>query len=432
MHMPLSNNNDIPQSSNRDIQQRILNLANKDFCPWLNQYVYWLKQPIGWLIVAAAASFLIGMFLAPQGWVMFTALACVILLGVARPWIAIRGVSCDLKFNRRRASEGDCIKIILSVKNRFPWPIWGLSVEGGFFLEELSTGADSTAVALARVPGWATTDFEWEFQPHRRGLYPSGISRISSAFPFGIWHANKIIQIKSELIVWPRTVKLASAPLVKGKDLTATGNLMDQAGCEGDVLAVRPYRRGDPLKQVHWAQTARHSRLIVCERQAPAHRKVEVVIDTDIHVHQTLNQDSSLEWAIRVGASLIKEFHEHGWNVSYLADKKATGTTINRESLKSTFDALAMIQPAESDDIFQRYAGLNSHKVMRVIITTSKRMAQLPALDTIQSGTQFVVLQNNGALPREDSWLTIDCKKDIPAQLQTQWERLCHDTESRA
>ena len=37
-------------------------LLNTDFCPWANQYVYWLKKPLGILIVAAFASLLCGLF----------------------------------------------------------------------------------------------------------------------------------------------------------------------------------------------------------------------------------------------------------------------------------------------------------------------------------------------------------------------------------
>lgn len=429
MITPNTNSSEPPA---RRVSRRILDLANQDFCPWANRYVYWLKQPIGWLIVAAAASLLIGMFLAPQGWIMFSALSAVIVLGVVWPWIAIRGVSCTLRFNRRRASEGDRIRVILSVKNHFPWPIWGLAVEGGFFSEDLSSTEDSTAVALARVPAWATTDFEWEFQPHRRGLYPSGVSHISSAFPFGIWYARDEIEKLSELIVWPRTVKLASVPPVRGRDLTATGVLMDQAGHEGDVLAVRPYRRGDALKHIHWAQTARHNRLIVCERQTAAHRKVEVTIDTDPHIHPSHKGDGSFEWAIRVGASLIREFHEHGWNVRYSTDRGGGRSTTNAMGIQSTFDNLAVIEPKACDDFGQHFVGFPAHNTLRVVVTTSARMKELQTRDDIDLGIRFVVLQTDETKAERDSWLAIDCSQDIPAQLQAQWERLCHDTWSAA
>lgn len=415
------------------ITQRFLSLANQDFCPWANRYVYWLKQPIGWLIVAAAACLLIGLFLAPQGWVMFAALTAVIFLGVIWPWVAIRGVSCRLSFNRRRATEGDSVQVTLSIKNSFPWPIWGLAVEGGFFSEDLSPSNDATAVALARVPGWATTDFKWEYEPHRRGLYPSGICRISSAFPFGIWSAHDEMQINSELIVWPKTVKLASIPPVQGNDLTATGILMNQAGLEGDVLAVRPYRRGDSLKHIHWPQTARHNRFIVCERQTAAHRRVEVSIDTDPRIHQLQSGNGSFEWCIRVGASLIKEFHEHGWSVTYTTERHSPTPTALAMGIQSTFDNLAVLQPVVGDDFEERCGlGSQSKHILRIVVTTSERMAEIERQNGISAGTRFVVLQTTPTSLNEDSWLTIDCEQDIPTQLQTQWERLCHESWSAA
>ena len=55
-------------------------LLNTDFCPWANRYVYWLKKPLGILIVAAAASLLCGIFVAPQGYVIAGTIAATIVL----------------------------------------------------------------------------------------------------------------------------------------------------------------------------------------------------------------------------------------------------------------------------------------------------------------------------------------------------------------
>ena len=427
--MSLSNQTSGTQHPNGNLYQRILELANHELCPWANRYVYWLKQPIGWLIVAAAASGLIGIVVAPQGWVMFAALVAVIVVGVAWPWIAIRGVNCNLRFRRRRATEGDRVQVVLSVRNSFPWPIWGLAVEGGFFYEELSGDGDSTAVALERVPGWSTSEFEWEFEPHRRGLYPSDGSRVSNAFPFGIWAARDGIEIDSKLIVWPRTVKLASVPPVHGKDLAATGCLTDYAGHAGDVLAVRPYRQGDSLKHVHWAQTARHNRFIVCERQAAAQRNVNVAIDTDPRIHFQRDQVSSLEWAIRVAASLIREFHEHGWSVTCSTHKSDTRKS-RRSGIESTFDNLALLEPVEHEDSSELYGSTDTRQKLRVVLTTAARMEQLQHACDVPTNTRFVVLLTEETTTTGNSWLEIDCSQDIPRQLQKQWERLCHDTWS--
>ena len=50
------------------VTDRIMTVGNYDYCPWANKYVYWLKQPIGWFVLAAIASAVIGLFAVPQGW----------------------------------------------------------------------------------------------------------------------------------------------------------------------------------------------------------------------------------------------------------------------------------------------------------------------------------------------------------------------------
>lgn len=427
--MPLFNHTSQGDNPDSNLYHRILNLANHDLCPWANRYVYWLKQPIGWLIVAATACILIGLAIAPQGWVMFAAIVAVIIVGVTWPWIAIHGISCNLRFKRRRATEGDKVQVILSIRNSFPWPIWGLAVEGGFFSEDLSNDADPTAVALERVPGWSTSEYVWEYKPHRRGVYPATESQVTNAFPFGIWTARDLICIESTTTVWPRTVKLASVPPVPGTNLAATGCLMDSAGHAGDVLAVRPYRRGDSLKHVHWAQTARHGQFIVCERQAATQRNVNVAIDTDPQIHFSIGQENSLEWTVRIAASLIREFHEHGWIVtcSPSADGLHQG---QRSTIESIFDHLAVLQPSNADTPNGLNDSVDTRHQLRIVITTALRMEQLSEPHNAPVSTRFVVLSHEPTVQACSSWMDIDCRQDIPNQLDKQWERLCHDTWS--
>ena len=59
--------------------RRLAAIGNHDFCPWANRYVYWLKQPIGWLVVAAAAAALTALFLEPQAWIIVGSLVAVML-----------------------------------------------------------------------------------------------------------------------------------------------------------------------------------------------------------------------------------------------------------------------------------------------------------------------------------------------------------------
>ncbi len=91
----------------------------------------------------------------------------------------------------------------------------------------------------------------------------------------------------------------------------------DGAGNWGDPLGVRPYRRGDPLRRIHWGQTAKHRQLIVCEVQSHALPHVQILLDTDLAVHS--GPDGSLEWSIRIAASFADGWIRQGARVDLLS-----------------------------------------------------------------------------------------------------------------
>ena len=76
-----------------------------------------------------------------------------------------------------------------------------------------------------------------------------------------------------------------------------------------------PFRPGDSLRRVHWAQTARYDRLIVCERQASSSSSLEVDLDADPAAHCGDGCDSSWEWSIRIAASLCRAYHRQNARV---------------------------------------------------------------------------------------------------------------------
>jgi hypothetical protein len=171
---------------------RLKAAANYDFCPWANRYVYWLKRPIGWFVVGDIAGALVGLFLAPQGWFVCGVLTAVMVLGVAWPWISMRGLAASLAFDRRRSREGNTVQLRLAVRNRWPWPAWGLVVERGFF-GPAADGEDAPAVvALARVPGWSQNEYEFEFRPPRRGVYPSEPPVLATDFRSAFGRARRL------------------------------------------------------------------------------------------------------------------------------------------------------------------------------------------------------------------------------------------------
>ncbi len=143
------------------------------------------------------------LFLKPIAWVVFGGVLLVLLLGTIWPWLAVKGLKAEFEFAESPVSEGDCSRISLTITNRWPWPVWGLSLES-FFLSVRDQGENSfgesnsaAVVSLARVSGWSTSRFRWTVTPSCRGIYPKETPALATSFPFGFW--SRVASIKALL-----------------------------------------------------------------------------------------------------------------------------------------------------------------------------------------------------------------------------------------
>ena len=342
----------------------ITELLNTDFCPWANRYVYWLKKPLGILLVAGVASLLCGLFVAPQGLVIAGAIAATIVLGIIWPSVGLRGLSCELRFPVRRGVEGHISPVEVIVRNRWPFPVWGLAIDDGFF--HGVDGEEGIAVALSGIRGWSKTRFSWNFQPECRGVYPTTKVWLSTEFPFGVWKARREIDVTEKLVVWPNTVSLAPAVLADGANRSLMRPSDKNSGNEGERIGVRAYREGDSLRFVHWAQTAKCDRLIVSERQGPAQSSAVIAIDTDPTIVHGEGPWSSLETSIRIAASLCEQLTRQNVIVWMAANSDVWEVQPTDLSRRRSLDRLAKLAGTAALPL----NGFGMHEA-RFVITTA-------------------------------------------------------------
>ena len=328
-----------------------------DFCPGLNRYVYWLKQPFGWIAFAAAAASLVAISISPVGWWILASCLAVVAIQLTWPSYQTRVCECELIFDRPRAIEGEEVPIKLKITNRSPIPIWGMAIEKGFIHND-SSNTDSgnqedqdVNVTLASVPAYSTNTYEWKFTPQRRGLFPIEPPRISTGFPFGIWTSSKKVNVPKRLIVWPRTERHGHLPQSDASGSSDCGKFEDRAGDQGDILGSRLWRPGEPLRMVNWAQTAKSQEdLIVIERQSTTQRRAHLLLDPTPSANSQRNIEVG-EWQIRIMASIAKELHQHRYSlqVSTGSTSKTIGSSF--ASLKMWFDELATLDLKELSSI---------------------------------------------------------------------------------
>lgn len=323
---------------------RINSFFNTDFCPWANKYVYWMKQPLGWFALAAAASLITGLFVSPKGWLMLACCLVVIAMQLAWPWVQMKMCSCEVSFDRNRAEEWSENIVRVKVTNHGPFPLWGLAIEQGFFLpDQNENDQQQIAVTLSRVPAFSSSTYHWNFVPRRRGVYPLCQPKISTAFPFGIWTAYKEVVVKGELLIWPKTGQLYGLPNVEATGIAALGAMQDRPGDQGDILGSRLWQPGESLRMVNWAQTSRTEEdLIVLERQSCARPRIQIVVDLSPHPKSEVRQTVA-DWQIRLAATLVQFFHGHHFDLKFVYGMTVKTVGPSRAALHACFDDLARL-----------------------------------------------------------------------------------------
>lgn len=290
------------------VGQWIATGATHDFCPWANKYVYWLKEPIGWFVLATATSVLIGVFFNPVGWTLAAGLLAVTILGLGFPLIAMAAVRCELKPVNSDLSEGESSHLILTVVNRLPIPIMGLMIENYLTVpaaveEDEATASSRGDCGLARVPALSRASYRLPVQPEYRGRYPICKPRIACSFPFGIYTARRELKHIVPVEVRPLVLPLVSELEWGGRKMADVGS-GQRATSHGDFLAVREFRRGDSLRSIHWAQSAKQDTVIVCERGGPQRSPLAIHLSTERSRGDWRQARDHLAWRVRIVASI--------------------------------------------------------------------------------------------------------------------------------
>lgn len=350
----------------------MVDFLNHDWVPQYDHLVIdWMKTPLGVLGLATAGAALCGWALLPQGWWVAAALASVIVIGLAWPWITLHGLDAQLAFTVPRVHEGEPVGVRLRLRNRWPWAAWGVGLKLDL---PHSLGVDA---AVSRVRGWRTQEATFDFTPALRGVYPATAAGLTCGFPFGLYRFHRKLGVAEPLVVWPTIFPVGTLPEAAGACHDDGQMFRNKPGTAGDFLGVRPFRPGDALRRVHWPQTARHDRLVVTERQTPALPWLQLILAGGADEH-TDGPQGSREWAIRVAASLATGWLKQGARIELVAGRQYVTPDGGHRQQGRLLDALAKLEPADAlplgdcmgQPVVSRFAGS-----LHVVITTDAALA---------------------------------------------------------
>lgn len=393
-------------------------MTEQEYFEWVNPYLYSLAKPLGILILIEIASILCGFFVAPQGFVVSASILSVIVVGCFWPWIGIRGVSCQLSFAVSRTEEGKPVEAELVVANRWPWPVWGLAIEGGF---DHSDEEERAEVAISRIGGWSKGKYRWSFTPRMRGQYPHTCPELVTEFPFGLWKAKKPIEVLSKVIAWPMRFPLPELPLPAGAPSWVGQPSENAAGVIGHRTTVREYQSGDSMRQIHWAKTALYDKLISYEREGIAVMDATITLDAQPSIHPNRGPDSTLEWTFRIAASIGDALLRQGITLTLISPSSIYRSSSNGSNCSKMLDWLAIldVDKESSYDGAKRYSGSNSLEAISIHITTD--LAEATNGNSIVLRTSQENSNTNRMASTSSGWITVEQNSDIPRQIRNGW-----------
>ncbi|MEO0852322.1 MAG: DUF58 domain-containing protein [Cyanobacteria bacterium J06648_11] len=236
----------------------------------------WVALGVGLFCFLAGTNTLSGWLFAIAGlcWALLAIAAVLVRLGTKNltvhplpvaPCSAGYGVAIVTEL----ANRGDGDRSLFSIWPHVP-P--GLDLNAVPAISWIASRQSQTVTLQARAP--------------QRGIYRWSGWWIRTGAPLGLWWYRRWIDAPGEVAVYPRSLPLATCPVVMaamGQVETSQARLRTsyRDAAQGETRSLRPYRRGDALRLVHWRSSARYGELRSRELEMTGgKRPLALAIDT--------------------------------------------------------------------------------------------------------------------------------------------------------
>jgi len=192
----------------------------------------------------------------------------------------LRGIDVSLEFPEERFADSDIpVGIKLTNKRRF-MPA---------FLIRVSIGDRDVLFPVVGAGSSAMLHLDMAFM--KRGLHTITEIVVASVFPFNFFTRYRSIPKNLELIIFPGLRRCSLNHLVAGRTRWKGDVPSDTAGYDSDILSIRNYVSGDPVKYISWKATAKTGQLKTKELSAIA--SPNIMIDFDRLEKEDLEQTIS-------------------------------------------------------------------------------------------------------------------------------------------
>ncbi len=181
-----------------------------------------------------------------------------------------------------------------------------------------------------------------------RGRYTFTGFRLSTKFPFALFRKSRIVEARSEVIVYPALVAVGRPPPPRAQVLGEENR--GRPGRRGEFGGLHQFREGDDPRDIHWRSTARLGRTMVREYEDESARRVSIFLDHALPGGEACadaDAREGMERAISVAASLAADYLERGYAVRVVTRGEALPWLQGPAQLPRLLRALALLEAVD-------------------------------------------------------------------------------------
>jgi uncharacterized protein (DUF58 family) len=371
------------------------------------------------------------------------ALLCTLLLlaaGLAWLWnrYVLARVQYKITLSGDRAFIGDELELAIRIENRKPLPLVALTVRvlmpAGMtvLVDKVDRDFHGRQVLSRRVSMSWYEGLTWRYRVRceARGAYQIGMATLEAGDPFGFFQTIRDEPGAARLLIYPERLPLLAHALPARQPV---GNLRSQQLIHDPlrIVGAREYTPDDPLKDIHWAATARTATLQTRVYETTSERTLAIFLDLDTFERYWEGIDpEQIERMISAAATIALQSLEAGM---------AVGLYVNGAPAEQAHAAriAPSRSPAQLEQIMQSLAALTPYSLLPIARLLQIEAASLPWSASVLLISAIAPEATRGAMlalrrrRRQAAWLWMDdsAPPELPgvamyhAPAHTDWQR---------
>lgn len=241
------------------------------------------------------------------------ALCLLFLVAWAWPRAAIRGMALNRHLDPGTPTVGEPFEEVIEVRRSGFMPAPWVEVR------DLSGISDYQPGRVISVGGEPVT---WKARGvyRRRGWMTFGPTSLRVREPFGLFNQELKLGQRTSVLVYPRVRPIPDLMTPSAQQVGNSQTLGAWADYPPETGGVRDYTTGDSFGRIHWPLSTKHGRLMSKTFEQPLTTDLWILLDLDRNVHFGEGEDSTVEYAISLAASMASQVHSRGRQVGLIAN----------------------------------------------------------------------------------------------------------------